>query len=99
MSENGNLSKRDRQALNDAHDKYIKEPELMVWVLETLMKPDDPEKDERMPKFTTHTRYGAAMGHNDPRLLYGNATTLEHQHHVETQRRASSFFNKALGKF
>jgi len=73
LSENGSLSKRDRKALDEAHDKYLKEPELMVWVLGTLMKPDDPEKDERMPKFTTSGRYGMAMGQNDPRLLYGNA--------------------------
>ena len=67
MSENGNLSKRDRQALNEAHDKYIKEPELMVWLLETLMK---PEEDETL-KYKASGRYGMALGQNDPRLLYG----------------------------
>jgi hypothetical protein len=68
LSENGSLSNRDRKALDEAHDKYIKEPNLMVWVLETLMKPDDPKEDERMPKLTAQR-----MGQYDPRLLYGNA--------------------------
>lgn len=68
MYENGDLSKRDRVALNEAHDKYIKEPNLMVWVLEALMKPDDPKKDERTPKLIAQR-----MGQHDPRLIYGNA--------------------------
>jgi hypothetical protein len=68
LSENGSLSKRDRKALDEAHDKYLKEPNLMVWVLETLMKPDDLKEDERMPKLTAQR-----MGQYDPRLLYGNA--------------------------
>ena len=67
MSENVDLSKRDRQALNEAHDKYIKEPELMVWLLETLMK---PEEDEKL-KYKASGRYAIGLGQNDPRLLYG----------------------------
>lgn len=49
MPPDDSMSERDRVALKDAHDKYIKEPNLMVWVLNTLMKPDDPKEDERMP--------------------------------------------------
>lgn len=80
LSENGSLSKRDRKALDEAHDKYLKEPNLMVWVLETLMKPDDPKEDERMPKLTAQSRY--AVGLNDPRLIYGNVIKGEGGHAV-----------------
>lgn len=73
LSENGSLSKRDRKALDEAHDKYLKEPNLMVWVLETLMKPDDPKEDDRVLKFKAQGRYAVGLGPNDPRLLYGNA--------------------------
>jgi hypothetical protein len=109
MSENGDLSKRDRVALNDAHDKYIKEPNLMVWVLEALMKPDDPKEDERMPKLKVKSRY--AMGQNDPRLTYPgqaveydlttytHAMNLQHIRHVEAQNRSSGFFSKIAKKF
>ena len=71
VTEQGQMSARDRKAFNEAHDKYILEPNLMVMVLEALMKPDDPKEDERVPKLTSQRRY--AVGPNDPRLLYGNA--------------------------
>ena len=42
------MSSRDKKALNDAHDRYIKEPQLMVSVLEALTA--QPEKDEAIYK-------------------------------------------------
>lgn len=81
MSENVDLSKRDRQALNEAHDKYIKEPELMVWLLETLMK---PEEDEKL-KYKASGRYAIGLGQNDPRLLQ----TVDYAHNTDTYTTAS----------
>lgn len=42
------LSSRDKKAVNEAHDLYIKEPNLMVKVLEALLA--QPEKEEMRVK-------------------------------------------------
>lgn len=48
------MSTRDLRAYNDAHDRYIKEPSLMVDVLQALLA--QPEKEERLT-FKTTERY------------------------------------------
>ena len=85
MSENGDLSKRDRVALNEAHDKYIKEPNLMVWVLETLMKPDAPKEEDG----------GHAVTYNPATYnpTYNPATN--HNHHVKAH---TTLLNKFFGR-
>ena len=70
MPPDASMSERDRAAIKDAHGKYIKEPNLMVWVLETLMNPDGPKEDERKVKFRTQGRY--ATGFTDAGALYGS---------------------------
>ena len=63
------VSDRDREALNAAHDKYIKEPGFMVAVLTALMA--EPEKEDwQKVKFRTQDRY--ATGFTDSRALYGS---------------------------
>ena len=63
------VSNRDREALNAAHDKYIKEPGFMVAVLTALMA--EPEKeDKKMVKVRAQGRY--ATGFTDAGALYGS---------------------------
>jgi len=63
------LSVRDLKAYNDAHDKYIKEPTLMVSVLQALLA--QPEEEEiGMTKFKTQGRY--AFGQAIPKSEVGS---------------------------
>ena len=67
LMERPHVSARDKKAINEAHDTYIKEPRLMVSMLEVLMA--QPEEDT--VKYKTQGRY--AMGATDPKMLYGAA--------------------------
>jgi len=56
-------SERDKKAITKAHDLHIKEPRLMVYVLEALLA--QPEEDEiGLTKFKTQNKY--AMGQIKP---------------------------------
>ena len=80
VTENAQMSARDLKAYVDAHDTYIKEPRLMVHVLESLLVQPEEEKVERTyrPAMTlgssgnlgigTQGRY--ATGHMDARGLW-----------------------------
>jgi hypothetical protein len=70
MTEQAQMSARDKKAYNAAHDLYLLEPQLMARVLEKLLA--QPDEDERMPKLTAQR-----MGQYDPRLIYGNAMAGE----------------------
>jgi len=63
------LSARDMKAYNDAHDRYIKEPALMVTVLQALLVQPEEDGVDGKVKFKTQGRY--AMGATDPKMLYG----------------------------
>ena len=64
----GKHSARDTKAITEAHDTYIKEPRLMVAVLEALT--EQPEKDEEaMLKIRAQGRYATTALPNS----YGTA--------------------------
>ena len=69
LVDTGRVSNRDREALQAAHDKYIKEPGLMVAVLTALMAEPENE-DANTVKFRTQGRY--ATGFTDTGALYGS---------------------------
>ena len=51
LMERPHASARDKKAISEAHDTYIKEPRLMVQMLEALLAQPQPEEDDpRMPK-------------------------------------------------
>lgn len=88
VTEQGQMSARDRKAFNEAHDKYILEPNLMVMVLTALMA--EPEKeDKKMVKFRTQERYNT--GFTDSRGLYGSALDIDRnlQEHIREHARVA----------
>ena len=52
----GAYSERDKKAITKAHDTYIKEPRLMVSVLEALTTPE-PKEEEATLKIKSQGRY------------------------------------------
>jgi hypothetical protein len=64
MTEQVQMSARDKKAYDAAHDLYLLEPALMVRVLETLMAP--PEEKEEKVTYKAQGRYG--FGINDHQL-------------------------------
>jgi len=68
------LSVRDMKAYNDAHDRYIKEPALMVTVLQALLvQPEDEKREviERAYQAGLGRANRVGMGATDPRMLHG----------------------------
>ena len=68
------LSARDMKAYNDAHDRYIKEPALMVTVLQALLvQPEDEKREviERAYQAGLGRANRVGMGATDPRMLHG----------------------------
>ena len=61
MYENKHVSARDGEALYKAHDRYIKEPNLMARVLEALLA--QPEEEEEKNKVIAARAYQAGLGH------------------------------------
>ena len=89
VTENAQMSARDKKAISEAHDTYIKEPRLMVHVLESLLVQPEEEnvKMTYRPAMTlgssgnlgigTQGRY--ATGHMDARGLWAAPVKNEGQ--------------------
>lgn len=74
LMERPHVSARDKKAINEAHDTYIKEPRLMVSMLEALMA--QPEEAETAANRAYQAGLGRAnmrTGATDPRMIYGAA--------------------------
>jgi hypothetical protein len=107
------LSERDKKAFNDAHDLYIKEPNLMASVLGALLaQPEEGEKN----KVIAARGYQAGLGLGGMEGNF-NAVTLTTQQritremyedHIQAHKDAlkakpipsklSDIYNKALGR-
>lgn len=71
LMERPHVSARDKKAINEAHDTYIKEPRLMVSMLEALMA--QPEEDEKV-KYKVQGRYGAAIAKGEGQPIFNPNT-------------------------
>jgi len=85
------LSVRDLKAYNDAHDRYIKEPALMVSVLQALLV--QPDEDE-MSKYKVQGRYGGGITGTTVNKMWFDANTQTvngltremYENHIQTHK-------------
>lgn len=93
MTEQAQMSARDKKAYNAAHDLYLLEPQLMARVLEALMAP--PEEEEETVKYKAQGRYG--VGITDHQLQ--NGTFLDKNLRVgvyNPSTQTTPIYNRAL---